>query len=65
VVWLAQALALSLSRCVPLETQPPIALRVAVALPLPEKELLLDVIRVSLPLPLGIHWLPDRLPPVV
>ena len=68
---LAPALALSLSLCVPLESQPepgeagprrtpavagetPTLLQAA--LPLPEKELLLEVTSTSLPLPLGIHW---------
>ena len=57
-----------LSLCVPVEMQPDAGETptLQVAPPLPEKELLLEVTRVSLPLPLGIHWpLPPTLPPVV
>ena len=57
-MWLALALALSCSVCVPVETQltPLLGERTPVALPLPEKESLAEVTSVSLPLPLGIHW---------
>ncbi len=68
MVWLAVEVALSCSVCVPVEMQPDAGETptLQVASPLPEKELLLEVTRVSLPLPLGIHWsLPPTLPAVV